>query len=137
MLDTGPLGMIAHPRPNPEITQWLRDLLSCSATIIIPEIADYELRRELILNGLQPSLDRLDELKQSMRYCPISTDTMLQAAEFWAQCRRQGRPTGDPKELDGDAILAAQAKIADAVIATENVGHLSLFVEARDWQEID
>ncbi len=26
---------------------------------------------------------------------------------------------------------------ADAVIATENVGHLSLFAEARYWKEID
>ncbi len=42
----------------------------------------------------------------------------------------------DPKELNGDVILAAQAEKAEAVIATENVGHLSLFVEAKGWREI-
>ncbi|MFQ5627507.1 MAG: hypothetical protein ACE5I1_02005 [bacterium] len=38
MLDSGPLGRIAHPRPNPEITAWLTKLLTANAVIIIPEI---------------------------------------------------------------------------------------------------
>lgn len=38
-------------------------------------------------------------------------------------------------------ILAAQAMMVkeigyDAIVATTNVKHLSLFVDARDWQEI-
>lgn len=61
---------------------------------------------------------------------------MLKAAELWADARKRGKPTADPKELDGDVILAAQALQANAVVATENVGHLSLFVEARHWKDI-
>ena len=61
---------------------------------------------------------------------------MLKAAELWAQARNQGRPTADMKALDCDVILAAQALAVNGIVATENVGHLSLFVEAKDWREI-
>lgn len=136
MLDTVPLGRIAHPRPNPEISEWLTRLLGSDVTVIIPEISDYEVRRNLLLSGLTKSVKRLDQLKDSMVYQPITTEIMLIAAELWASARKRGRPTADPKELDGDVILAAQALQTDAVIATENIGHLSLFTEAKHWSDI-
>ena len=52
MLDSGPLGRIAHPRPNIEITEWLMNLLNAGVEIIIPEIADYEVRRSFLLSDL-------------------------------------------------------------------------------------
>jgi hypothetical protein len=55
---------------------------------------------------------------------------------LWANARRGGYSVADPKELDGDVILAAQAKEIGAIVATENVGHLSLFVDARNWQSV-
>jgi len=61
---------------------------------------------------------------------------MLRAAELWAYAKKCGRLPADPKELNGDVILAAQAEQVKAIIATENIGHLSLFVEARNWKEI-
>ena len=66
---------------------------------------------------------------------------MIQAAEFWAWARSQGRPTADPKELDCDVILAAQAELIkragdQPIIATTNVGHLALFADARLWSDI-
>ncbi len=65
VLDSGPLGRIAHPRPSPEIVTWLQQLLASGAIIIIPEIADYEVRRGLLLEGLTKSIRRLNELKES------------------------------------------------------------------------
>jgi predicted nucleic acid-binding protein len=61
---------------------------------------------------------------------------MLKAAELWADARRSGHPTADPKELDCDVIIAAQALESGAVVATENVGHLSRFVTSSDWRLI-
>ena len=66
---------------------------------------------------------------------------MLQAAELWAQARQQALPTADPKALDADTILAAQAillrKPGDTVvIATNNVGHLQRFTAADLWQNL-
>ena len=74
-------------------------------------------------------------------YLPITTNVMLRAAEFWAQARNIGKPTATDQALDADVILAAQAAllIADGdtvVVATTNIGHLSLFVPAAWWQDI-
>ena len=136
MLDSGPLGRIAHPRPNREIAEWLERLLDSGVTIILPEIADYEVRRNLLLEGLTKSVARLDQLKEVLIYHPLTTEVMLRAAEMWADARRSGIPTADAKELDGDVILAAQAEQAGAIVATENVGHLSRFVDARSWRGV-
>ena len=135
-LDTGPLGRIAHTKTNPDAIAWFEGLIASGAELIIPEIADYELRRELIRARMSESINRLDLLKRKLRYLPIDTPTMLRAAEFWAEARNRGRPSADPKELDGDVILAAQAERARAVVLTENIGHLSLFVEAMHWRDI-
>ena len=102
----------------------------------MPEIADYEVRRSLLLAGLSASVSRLDELNATLNYLPLNTTAMLRAAELWASARRQSRPTADRHALDGDVILAAQAEQAGAIIATDNVGHLARFADARSWREI-
>lgn len=136
VLDTGPLSMVTHPKENKATAEWFRSMLESGCEVIVPEIADYELRRELIRAGKTRSVKRLDKLKVSLEYLPISTDTMLQAASLWAEARNRGKATADPKELDGDVILAAQAKRAGAVVATDNVGHLDQFVETRRWRDM-
>jgi len=62
---------------------------------------------------------------------------MRKAAEFWAMARQRGRATAPFDALDGDVILAAQAQEEGALVATESVSHLSLFVEAKHWREIE
>lgn len=141
LLDTMYLGMITHPRRNPEVKAWLSALVAAGARVVVPEIADYELRRELLLQGLTRSLKRLDELKEQLDYEPLTTSIMLKAAEYWAQVRAQGKATADDKGLDGDMILAAQWVAItndgqDVVIATDNVKHLGLVARARSWREI-
>jgi predicted nucleic acid-binding protein len=84
----------------------------------------------------QAGLRRLDQLKATLTYLPLSTSIMLEAARLWAQARQQGHPTADPKELDCDVILAAQALEVGAIVITDNIGHLSRFVEARKWAEV-
>jgi predicted nucleic acid-binding protein len=109
--------------------------------VYVPEIADYELRRELLRMKSSESIKRLDELKTRLRYAPITTEAMQGAAALWAAARSAGRPTADDKALDADAILAAQSTLLaqpgdQAIVATTNVGHLSRFVDARSWREI-
>ncbi len=141
LLDTGPLGILVHPRISEECQDWLEDILLKEYQVVLPEISDYELRRELLrLNNLA-RIKRLDRLKQRLEYLPLTTDVMLQAAELWATARQMGKPTADSKALDGDVILAAQAMSIETanqiVIATTNVRHLSLFVNARAWSDIE
>jgi predicted nucleic acid-binding protein len=144
LLDAGPLGMVTNPKSSPETdrcNRWLEGLLLNGVEVAIPEIADYEVRRELLRADKTKGIQRLDALKTTLRYVPITTEAMLKAAEFWAEARKQGKPTADDKALDGDVILAAQATLVagegdEVVIATTNVGHLSRFVTAQLWEDI-
>lgn len=144
LLDSGPLGMVTNPRATSialECQLWFDSLESRGYEAMLPEIADYEVRRELLRVGKVASIRRLDLLKAAITYCPITTAVMLKAAELWAEARKRGRPTADPKALDGDVILAAQATLVadegnEVIIATTNVRHLSQFVDAREWRLI-
>ncbi len=136
LLDTGPLGRIAHPTASREIASWFVAIVRQGFEVIVPEIADYELRRNLILEGLSESVARLDDLEQRVKYLPLSTAHMRKAAELWAEARKAGQPTADDKSLDGDVILAAQALSVEGVVATENVGHLARFCVAKHWKDV-
>lgn len=145
MLDSGPLGMVTNPKAQGiplDCQLWLKALLRRGEKVAIPEIADYEVRRELLRADLLRSLRRLDSLKQTLEYIPIQTDTMLLAAELWAEARQTGQPTADIKALDGDVILSAQARLlsnemTEVIVATTNVAHLSRFTTALNWQSIE
>ncbi len=100
------------------------------------EIAGYEVRRELLRANKRAGIKRLDNLRTTLDYLPISTAIMLRAAELWAEVRKRGNPTADPHALDADVILAAQAEQAEAIVATDNPKHLALLVEAKRWQQI-
>lgn len=146
VLDSGPLGLLTYARALPlatECNRWLRSLLAVGTRVVVPEIADYEVRRELLRGNLAGGIRRLDALvtQPGVVYVPLSTATIRRAASLWAAARRQGRPTADPKALDCDVILAAQAQLItadgnDVTVATSNLGHLSLFVRAAAWQDI-
>jgi predicted nucleic acid-binding protein len=134
--------MVTHRGGVPEIDackQWLLALAERGVRIGIPEIADYEVRRELLRAGKVRGIERLDALLETFEYLPLSTMVMRDAALLWADVRKRGQPTADPKALDADVILAAQARRMDAaevVVATTNVQHLSRLVDARMWREI-
>ena len=144
VLDSGPLGLATGPSaksPTPECAFWLRSLPSLGYRVVLPEIADYEVRRELIRARKTRGILRLEEVKLSVTYLPLTTDAMLRAAEYWAIARQQGIPTADDRDLDGDVILAAQATLFEeanepVIVATSNPRHLSRFVDARLWTEI-
>jgi len=144
VLDAGPLGLASNARGKPsadECRAWLRSLALDGVRIVVPEIADFEVRRELLRVGATAGLLRLDLLGASLTFDPITTTAMRRAAEFWAAARRAGLPTADPRSLDADVILAAQADVIGGsddlvIVATTNPGHLSRFVDARDWTTI-
>ena len=143
MLDAGPLGLVTNPKLSVEseaCTQWLQTHIASGSRIIIPEIADYEGRRELMRANKKKGISRLDDLADLIEYLPITTTAMRQAAKLWAQARQQGQPTAGDKTIDGDMVLVAQAITMgdrDIVIATTNVGHLSRFITAELWQNVD
>jgi predicted nucleic acid-binding protein len=143
-LDTGTLGLISHPKAKPDAEacrRWATDLLSAGARIIVPGIDDYEARRELIRESRTGSLRRLNAIREGYEFAPITQEAIDEAAVLWAKIRDAGLPTADDKALDGDCILAAQALLAAEpgdvlTVASDNVRHLSRFLDARRWEEI-
>lgn len=144
VLDAGPLGLLARSRRvliADQCAQWLRDLLAAGERVIIPEIADYEVRRELMRLNATGALRRLDALVTRLEYVALTTAAMRRAASLWGELRRAGVPTADPQALDGDVILAAQAvevagSTIEVLVATTNVGHLRRMLPAEVWSAI-
>ena len=144
VLDSGPLGLLSNPTTTGEpraIHEWALGLLDRGATIVVPEIADYEVRRELIRADKRLGLERLDTLAEGFAYEPLRTPHLRRAARLWADARNRGLPTAHDAALDGDVILAAQALELEStdpytVVATTNPKHLAMFVRALRWRDL-
>ena len=142
LLDAGPLGLITNPKRSPASTAcavWAQSLASAGCRMVVPEIADYEVRRELLRANKTAGFAKLDSLISLLEYLPLTTASMRKAAQLWAEARQRGQPTAGDRMIDADMILAGQALTVgagDIVIATTNVGHLSRFVAADLWQNV-
>ncbi|MEM7357459.1 MAG: PIN domain-containing protein [Acidobacteriota bacterium] len=144
LLDTNIVTRLCHParQGNQPVAAWVSALLETQEhRVCVPEIADYEVRRGLTHVALKSgrstskSLQRLDLLSETLDYLPINTPTMKRAAALWADARHAGLPTAAGNALDGDVIIAAQALEIGGLVVTENLKHISRFVEAYRWQE--
>jgi NAD(P)H-dependent flavin oxidoreductase YrpB (nitropropane dioxygenase family) len=82
LLDAGPLGMVAHPRKNPEIKAWMERLIRGGVVVALPELADYEVRRELLQADKPRSIHRLDTFKVA-----LDADVILAAQAVAQQAR--------------------------------------------------
>jgi hypothetical protein len=146
LLDSSPLGHACQRRGRPmadRCRSWIDGLMARGVAVIVPEIADYEVRRELSRIGATGSLLRLDELVATggLIYAPITTSQMRQASVFWADARNRGLPTASLIALDADVILAACAATIgrpgdQVIVATVNVGHLARYCDAQLWTSI-
>jgi predicted nucleic acid-binding protein len=145
-LDSKPLWLACKPPSLPEAEacrDWLTALEIAGVQVVIPEIVDFEVRRELVRATATAGLDRLNRLLARFALLLLDRDSILLAADFWAQVRQAGMATAGDEALDGDAILAAQALTAVgeggiATVATGNVKHLARFpgIDAREWRAI-
>lgn len=145
-LDSGPLGFITNPKRTAEsiaAADCVFDMEAAGHTFLVPAVADYEVRRELIRAGKIRGIAALNAFNAAhpRRFISVTDSALLLGAKLWAQARNAGTPTADPRELDGDVLIAAQAldlglPISEIVIATVNVGHIVLFAPAELWMNI-
>jgi predicted nucleic acid-binding protein len=95
LLDTGPLGLVTNPKGGDEAERckaWLRDIIATGADVIVPAIADYEPRRELVRGNKDEGLDRLDDLIDALGYLPVDHSDLFDAAWLWAEVRENTDP---------------------------------------------
>jgi len=145
VLDSNVLSKLCHPRAYPEVCQWFDQFVGQQVgnRVFIPELADYELRRELIRllikqNQGQSSLDRLDQLGRDFDFLRVTTSHFRAGARMWAEARSAGLVTASSKSLDIDVLLAAQALDVQGIVVTSNLRHFGFYgVPAKDWTEID
>jgi predicted nucleic acid-binding protein len=112
VLDSAPLGLLTQRVGVPAADgcrAWLAGHADLGNRVIVPEIVEYELRRELLRADKTRSLTRLDRLiaDPQISHLLLNTAALRLAAELWAQLRKAGVPTADPHALDIDVILAA------------------------------
>lgn len=146
LLDAGPLGLAVSRPGTPHVDAclaWLVSMEMAGADVLIPTIADYEVRRELERLGATAKLRRLDHLSARFGAVDVLAPAFRRAAVFWSHVRRGGLPTAGDADLDADALLAGVAAtigLPDDVVtvATTNVRHLARFpgVDAREWWTI-
>ncbi len=147
-LDTNMLGSVTNPTVKSPTVQavkaWANAMQDAGHQLVVPAIADCEVRRELNRRHAEKSIAALDTFNSEVphRYLPLEDAALKIAADLWGRARNSGTPTADPKALDGDVLLAAQVleqelDTEEYVVATDNVGHLSRFVNAKRWQDIE
>lgn len=149
VLDSTVVSKLCTPRAKEDheaVARWLATLLREHAdrvTVVLPEVVDYEVRRGLLHLALKDGRDPgvatsdLDSLSQLCEYLALDTPTMRLASQLWAEARGRGTPTADPKSLDGDVVLAAQARAVDGTVVTDNVRHLEQFGPVKRWEDFD
>jgi hypothetical protein len=88
VLDSTPLSLLCQrstARGVVEIRAWLAARTAAGVVVYLPEIADYEVRRELLRAAKTAGIQRLDVLIADLDYLPLDTPTMRRAAELWGQ----------------------------------------------------
>lgn len=144
LLDSGVLSRVTHPRPKADsqaLEAWLWQSVGSGDGVFIPEVTDYEVRREYLRRNSRSGVRLLDELNVRLNYLALETSHWRLAAQLWADARNRGHITAPPGDLNIDILLAAQAQLlatpdSPVIIATTNVRHLAPFADSRLWQDI-
>lgn len=65
------------------IAHWAAEYIAAGHELYIPDVIDYELRRELLRAKKASSILLLHGLKASLNFLPIHSPTILLAADLW------------------------------------------------------
>src|SRR5579859_7623940 len=77
LLDAGPLGLVTGPRSSATTAAcqaWLEGLLSEGVQVRVADIADYEVRRELLRARKTRGIARLDALRARVGHLEVTTE---------------------------------------------------------------
>jgi hypothetical protein len=86
-VDAGPLGIATHPRRSRQriaCAPWIQAHVTHETRVMVPEMANDDVRRECLRANKVSGLTRLNALARLLAYLPISTAARHQAAVFRA-----------------------------------------------------
>lgn len=151
LIDSGPLGDIIKPHPSADVVRWVHFVKENKIALRVPEIIDYELRRELILQGLKgnsdsyKSIGNLNKYRRTKRFIPLEPSvTLTDACDIWANLRNNNQGTADIKNIDVDVILVTQAlsmkkDFEEIIVITGNLSDIRRFchlgIRVWDWKQ--
>jgi predicted nucleic acid-binding protein len=129
ILDTGVLGHVVHPRKHPEAKRWLAAIVRVHE-VLVSEVRDYELRRELIRIGALRSLDRLDELERELQYVPVTTSVWRSVEAELAARQRRRRTTSKDDYLARGVLFVPEEDLARDLLNKLKASKFTL-----DWRK--
>ena len=115
------------------IIKKFQSVLRSNARILICPIVFYEIARGLYHKDARKQLSALEVLVEESEWCEFDSETWDTGAKLWADCRKNGTPTGHG--LDKDVLIAAQVRKQNAILITNNDRHFKhLGVTYENWR---
>ncbi len=115
------------------IIQKFQEVLKADARILICPIVFYEVARGLYHKNAEKQLGALKILVEESEWCEFDSEIWDTSAQLWANCRKNGMPTGHG--LDKDILIAAQVRKQNAILVTNNTRHFrNLGITYENWQ---
>ena len=135
LLDSDIITCILRRKENVDfsIIRKFKNVLKANARILICPIVFYEVARGLYHKNALKQLKALEILVEASEWCEFNPKTWDASAKLWADCRKNGTPTGHG--LDKDVLIASQVRKQDAILVTNNTKHFKhLGVYYENWQ---
>lgn len=148
--------LLTKPKDSEEARQcqdWLYYAIGRGATLYIPEICDYEIRRGILYTQEKTKvnqfykLNELEVLRNNIIFLSLTEYTARKAAIIWAKARAMGRT--QPKGVSADIIILGHVKLMQEeypgrqiTIATKNINDFTflpkdfLDIYVADWKDI-
>jgi hypothetical protein len=83
LLDAGPLGLVTGSPKSAEANAcrtWLETMLAAGVNMRVPDITDYEVRRELLRARRMTGVQQIDALRARIGHLAVTTETLFLAS---------------------------------------------------------
>ncbi len=128
LLDTNILSAII--RKETRVEKYFREAIANDTGLLLSLVVFYEIKRGLLKRDAKKQLSAFEHLANQLAWCDVVPADWEQAARWWAERLRAGKPIED-----ADLLIAAQAKRLRATLITDNEKDFAgLPIEIENWR---
>ncbi|MBL8147787.1 MAG: PIN domain-containing protein [Anaerolineae bacterium] len=129
LLDSNVVGDAMRRHPN--VIRRYTDALDADHELMLCPAVHYEVLRGLVKSGATTQAQKYQsEFVTIMQWTPFKSSDWDDAAQLWAQTRKQGRQFSDV-----DLLLAALSIRLDAVLVTADDDFSALPLQRENWRD--